>query len=336
MTAPPTLALAGQVVSVTHSPTSVRNPAYLTSNAWIHQANSNNLIAYLGELPDPTMAGGYKGEFDLSWVICDEGDPCEVRLGLTGTSIPGPLFNLNLDMLFGDKYVIPIELGDTIINVSLAGGMEICLNETCFKEGYCVTGAPGNRVAWGIGGKLNLADVLEVLGPVISGEDIDLGAILGAMTSMAAGFYSAVVPNVEIEPIPMVPDLADINGDGDFEDLVPDCDNFPMLPGGDMLLKIPAERTVTLDVGSLPEDGQGGWLYDGVFVIGGVLVRDAGFVPLGFAAAMDAPTDNDTANGFVESIELKFSCATGTSGNGLPGLVVILVLLSGIAVRRRK
>ncbi len=90
-------------------------------------AGSNDLIAHLREVPDPTLAGGYQGRFDFSKIICDPGDGCIAWLALTGASIPGNLFDLDLDALFGDKILTHIELGDGVglgsgVAVGWAGG----------------------------------------------------------------------------------------------------------------------------------------------------------------------------------------------------------------------
>ncbi len=292
-------------------------------------AGSNDLIAHLGEIPDPDVAGGYQGHFDFSKIICGPDDSCEISLGLTGASIPGNLFNLNLDVLIGELLCTDIELGGTSETVPLPGGLVICLNDTCFKEDYRVTGVEGTRVAWALGGKLNLADVIEILGPIISDPDnLDIGEILGAVLPLFAGFNTAVIPNVEIVPILKVADADDINCDEDTSDLVPDYANFPELESGDMVLKIPMDKTLTVDVDTLPSDGADGYLYDGVIVLGGVLVRDAGLVPLGLSAGMDAPTAEDVPDGQIDSFELKLSDVAGRLPEGSYQRAIVVLALN--------
>jgi hypothetical protein len=196
------------------------------------------------------------------------------------------------------------------------------------RENYEATGIPGTRVAWGLGGKLNLADLIEIFGPVISGGDLDIGAILGAVPPLFAGFYSGVVPNVEIDPIAEVADVNDINGDGSTEDLVPDYANFPALPRGDMVLKVPMDQITDVTIPAMPSDGAGGTLYDGVILLAGVMVVDAGLVPLGLSAGMDAASADDTPDGQIDNVALAVSDVAGRLPAGSYERVLIALALN--------
>ncbi len=292
------------------------------------QADSNDIIAHLGIQPDDTKAGGYVGKFDFNKVICAPEDPCEVKLGFTGCSIPGNLFNLNVDSLIGEMIMTHIELGSTVVDQALPGGLVFGLNDTWFRESYQATGTPGMRVAWGLGGKLNLADLIEILGPVISGGDMDIGAILAAVLPMFSSFYTSIVPNVAINPIDKVADTNDINGNEDTDELVPDYDNFPQLPGGDMVLKVPMDQSVTISVPALPSDGNGGYLYDGVIVLAGVMVNGAGLVPLGISAGLDAPTAEDTPDGTIDDFTINVSDVAGRLPDGTYDRVIVVLALN--------
>ena len=291
-------------------------------------ADSNDIIAHLGLQIDTSKSGGFVGKFDFSKIICEPGNPCEVKLGFTGASIPGNLFNLSIDSLIGEMIMTHIELGGTSEDIGLPGGLVLGLNDTWFREDYQATGTEGTRVAWGLGGKLNLADLIELLGPVISGGEIDIGAILGAVLPMFAGFYTSVVPNVDISLRDKVADVNDINGDGDTSDMVPDYGNFPALPGGDMVLKVPMDQTMTVSIPNMPSDGAGGYLYDSVILLAGVLVRDAGLVPLGLTAGMDAATAEDTPDGVIDSVSLSVSDVAGRLPEGTYERVVVALALN--------
>ena len=141
-------------------------------------ANRNDLIAHLGEIHDPTKAGGYKGKFQFDKISCPEGESCDISLGITGGSIPGQLFNLNLNTLLGDWIMTSISLGTIVEDVPLPGGLMFCLQGNCYKEDYRVSAVPGNRVAWGLGGKIDLATALDVILPIIGGGDINIGELL--------------------------------------------------------------------------------------------------------------------------------------------------------------
>jgi hypothetical protein len=291
-------------------------------------ADSNDLIAHVGVLPDPTKAGGYRGQFDFSKVICEPGKPCEVKLGFTGASIPGKLFNLNLDSLIGERILTHFELGGTSEDIGLPGGLVLGLNDTWFRQSYEATGTAGTRVAWGLGGKLNLADLTEPLGMLFADEDHALSVILSLMLPLVSELFTSLVPNVDIVPRAKVADVDDINGDGDTTDLVPDFANFPALPGGDMVFKVPMDQTMAITVPALPSDGAGGFLFDGVIVLAGVLVRDAGLVPLGLSAGLDAGSPDGPPDGQIADITLSTSDVAGRLPEGSYRRFVIAVALN--------
>jgi hypothetical protein len=292
---------------------------------------THDLIVHVGKMFDDSQAGGYRGKMDFSKVICAPGNPCEARLGLTGPSIPGNLFNLNLDVLIGELIQTHIELGGTSVDAPLPGGLVLGLNQTWFKEYYNPTGVPGKRVAWGLGGKLNLSKIIEIAGPIISGgtENIDIGALVVAILPLFSDFYTALVPGVDVVPRPKVADVNDINGDGDRTDLVPDYQNFPALPGGDMLLKVPMdkEHKLRVTVPTLPGTAPN-FAYDAVIVVAGALVRDAGLVPLGLGAGVDAESKEETPDGQIRPIEFAVSDVAGRLPEGQYQRVVLALALS--------
>ncbi len=290
---------------------------------------SNDLIVHTGKMHDPSMAGGYRGKMDFSKVICAPGNPCEARLGLTGPSIPGNLFNLNVDVLIGELIQTHIELGGTAVDAPLPGGLVLGLNATWFKERYNPTGVPGTRVAWGLGGKLNLSTIIEIAGPIISGgtENIDVGALVVAILPLFSDFYTSLVPGVTVTPIAKVADVGDLNGDGSETDLRPNYDAFPALPGGDMVLKVPMDKAHPLTV-NVPNMTGPNFPYDAVIVVAGALVRDAGLVPLGLGAGVDAESQEDTPDGQIDPISLAVSDVAGRLPAGQYQRVVLALALN--------
>ncbi len=299
--------------------------------------NENDVIAHMGRLyasykfsADPptegNFAGGIKGAFDFSRIPCEAGNTCDVLFGLGGLSIPGNLVNLNFDLLIGGMIKTHIELGGSTQDVGLPSGLTLCLNATCFKEMYKPTGIPGNRAAWGIGGKMNLADLIDVLGPVISGggDDIDFGSILVALLPEFAKFYTAIQPNLDIMPIDEVVDVDDINDNNKTDDYVPDYDAFPQ---HDMTLKVKMDQTMTFNVGTLPTKA-GGWWYDGVIVLGGVIAKDVGLIPLGISAGLDAETKEDSPDGHIDPITLAVADVAGRIPESQIQRVVIALALN--------
>jgi Big-like domain-containing protein len=303
----------------------------------IRNANQRNMIVHLGKLyhldftanPPVEVAGGIKGVFDFTRIPCEEGNTCDVLFGLGGLSIPGNLVNLNFDLLIGGMIKTEIQLGGATEVLGLPSGLTLCLNATCFKEYFKPTGIPGNRAAWGLGGKMNLADLIDVLGPVISGgDDIDFGSILVSLLPEFAKFYTAIVPNLDIDPIAKVVDVDDIDDDGHVDDYVPDYDNLAGFPLQDMTLKVAMDQTMTFTIGTMPANPAGGWWYDGVIVLGGVIAKDVGLIPLGISAGLDAETKEDSPDGQIGDISLNVSDVAGRIPEGQVQRVVIALALN--------
>lgn len=298
---------------------------------------SNDVIVHMTELyhiddfnanPPTEQAGGIRGEFDFNLVPCEEGHTCDVLIGLGGLSIPGNLVNLNLDLLIGGMIVTDIELGGTSETIPLPAGLTLALNTTAFKGTYTPTGVPGSRVAWGLGGKLDLSTLIDILGPVISGggEDINVGAIVASLLPLFGEFYTAMVPNVDVNPRPKVADVDNIDDDEDTTH-VPDYDNFPEL---NMALKVGMDNQVSITAPTLPAiPGGGGYYYDGVIVLAGVIVRGAGLVPLGISAGLDSTGDEDPADGVIDdAIVVKVADVAGRIPESQVQRVVVALALN--------
>jgi MYXO-CTERM domain-containing protein len=130
---------------------------------------------------------------------------------------------------------------------------------------------------------------------------------LTAIVPLLETAYTSVVPNVEITPIPKVEDVNDIDNNSNTTH-VPDYDNFPTL---NMTPKVPMEQNLTVNVPAFPAR-TGGWHYDGVILLAGVLVQGAGMLPLGINAGIDAANEGDTLDGAVDSpIVMKVSDVAG-------------------------
>lgn len=302
----------------------------------LRAVESNDVIVHMTELyhiddftadPPTEQAGGIRGTFDFNLVPCEEGHTCDVLIGLGGLSIPGNLVNLNLDLLIGGMIVTDIELGGTSETIPLPAGLTLALNTTAFKGSYTPTGVPGSRVAWGLGGKLDLSTLIDMLGPVISGggEDIDVGSIVASLLPLFGDFYTAMVPNVNINPIPKVEDVDNIDDDEDTTH-VPDYDNFPEL---NMALKVGMEKQVSITAPTLPANPAGGYYYDGVIVLAGVIVRGAGLVPLGISAGLDSTSEEDQADGVIDApIVVKVADVAGRIPESQVQRVVVALALN--------
>jgi hypothetical protein len=115
--------------------------------------------------------------------------------------------------------------------------------------------------------------------------------LLAGLIELFQLFYTAMVPNVVLTPIPMVPDDDDIDDDPDTPE-VPDYDNFQPI---ELTLKVGMDESMTFVAPPLPVG-----TYDSVFIIGGIIVRGAGFVPLGMSAGTDSTHQDDIPDGLID------------------------------------
>ncbi len=112
-----------------------------------------------------------------------------------------------------------------------------------------------------------------------------------------------------------------------LDDLVPHHDNFPRK---DMALTVKTNQTMTFKIGTLPAKPGGGFWYDGVIVLAGVIAKDAGLIPLGISAGVDAPTKQDTPDGHIDDITLNCADVAGRiPEDQIKRVVVILALNMG-------
>jgi hypothetical protein len=271
----------------------------------MRQVQTNDIIVGLGKTHHieytaeghSFVAGGIKGQFDFDMIRCHENyDTCDVRFGLAGLSIPN-IINLNLDTLVGGLVKTELDLGaGEPMEVPLPSGLVLCLHDTCFKPNFNPTGTPGTRAAWGLGGKVDFNILLNKLGPLIGGDtsNLDIGGLVASLLPIFTTFSTAVVPNVPIETIPMVVDTNDINGNGETQDFVPDYNNFDER---DLPLDVPMDIPMTFTI----PDGSLGEGFDGVLVLAGVVVPEAGLIPLGLSAGLDSTDADDPKDGNIDA-----------------------------------
>jgi hypothetical protein len=104
-----------------------------------------------------------------------------------------------------------------------------------------------------------------------------------------------VVPGVEVSSIPQVEDVNDLD-DNPATTHVPDYDDFNPR---NMMPKLPMDQQLEVNLTVFPAR-DGGWHYDGVVLLAGVMVQGAGFVPLGVAAGQDSQDESDAPDGQVD------------------------------------
>jgi len=257
----------------------------------------SDLVFYLRPLPDPTRAGGIKGDYDFSQLIAKG----EIELGLSGMSIPGDLTNLDFTTLLGEMIMTHIKFGELFDDdVPLPSGLHLALGTSVFKEGYMVLGDDGPRVLWGLGGQLPLSDVMELASPIIDrcSNECDIAVVIGEtlprIMPYLYRFQHGVITGVDLTAIPKVADTGDINGDGDETDLVADFDGFPTR--GPLVLDTPMRLALELDIPAMPSLGESD--ADAAIILTGALAPE-GLVILGLGAGVDKRDENDEADGKV-------------------------------------
>jgi hypothetical protein len=279
-----------------------REYGYIT----MRQVQTNDVIVGLGktyhveytEEGHSFVAGGVKGQFDFDMIRCHENyTSCDVRFAFAGLSIPN-IINLNLDTLIGGVIKTDLDLGvGNPMSVNLPAGLVICLQDQCFKPNFSPTGTPGNRAAWGLGGKIDSNILLNNLGPLLTGGDtsnVDVSSLVGGLAPIFSTFSTALVPNVNIENMPMVVDTDDINGNLQTADFVP---NYGAFAEKDLPLDVPMDVPMTFTV----PNGALGTGFDAVLLLAGIAVPEAGLIPLGLNVGLDSVNADDPNDGNIDA-----------------------------------
>ncbi len=291
-------------------------------------STSKDLVVYLPRNPAPNKAGGFRGELTAE-DFAKLGDD-DVHIALAGASIPGNFIDLDLSVLVGEMIDTHVKFGNLLDDtIPLPSGLVLGVGSEFFEDRtrcpnmdagcYFPLAVPGTRTAWALGGNLPLAEVTQVLGPVIGGggSNIDVGPLLGALLPLFNRFNSAVHPGVEIPEFDR-----DMNG-------LPAFDQFPQV---DIELTQELRLKGIVDVPTLPQVG--GEYLDGAVVLGGVIVEGQGLVPLGLTAGLDVQDpETQTKNGVVndegdEPTPGKATLRLATQHGGVEGSKYVLLGLA--------
>ncbi len=278
---------------------SAQSPVDITVSSEEYQTTTmkgvepSDILAHLRKNWNAARAGGARGNLDLSRIRCEQ-QTCDVNLGFSGFSVPGSPVDFILHFLYPEMLTTTIELGGSVEEIPLPGGLVLGLNDTWMNEIYRLTGIPGKRVLWAWGGTPDLSWFMQWLNRLVGDDYLtSLCITVQAIHELLPYFYTALVPNVEITPIGNIPDGYDIDGDGDSTELVPDYGGFPFI---EVALQVPMEERMVFTAPALPVN-----VYDTVILLAGVVVRGAGFVPLGVGAGLDvASSDSYNPDGIIE------------------------------------
>lgn len=251
-------------------------------------------------------AGGLKGGADLSAITTNK--PFE--FALSGASFAGPLSRFKADRLFGGGV---FNINIQVTTVALPSGITTRGTFQGFpvnvKNTYHALSGPGLRYGWSFGGKVELAD----LGISLSGGTT---GILPNLIGLFPQFSSGVTTPATVLSLPTIVDTADIDGDGDTQESVPDYDNFTTVeqkPDTAQRLRFRYAADAPMPVA-----------LDSVILVSGVMVPGAGFVPLGIDGMQNE-------SGIVPSLSTAISAArTGAEGSAYVVLALGVNLAAGL------
>lgn len=302
--------LATNTISVFHS-----NYQYVS----VLDTAEKDIIFYLDKYTNPEKSGGFKGNFDFSSMTGGE-----VKLAIAGASLPGNIMDLDFDMLLGELIMTHVKVATIDDDYPLPSGIVAVLGEdTVISDTYEVTGKEGNRIAWGWGGKLPLANVVSIVSDALGGgtENIDLGGILTEIMPFVENFSHSLETNQTITHCPKIVDTTDINGNGSTTDLVSDF-NSNCFPVNNMALNQPLSKEAVIKFPTLPK-------VEGVFtdlsmIIVASNVEGSGLVPMGIGAGTDKKDNTETADGKIDDTSIFYA----PQYNGIEGSENMVVLLT--------
>lgn len=284
-----------------------------------------DLLIVTGAIANNNDVAGIKGRFDFD-AVHTIGD---IKLGLAGTAISSNLTDLNFANIIGEiaDYNVDIEgvtdPGGQV--VPLPSGLVLELGQEPIKGDYVTFGTAGRNIGWALGGQVRLAEIGEIISSVAASDDVNVGAILGAVLPFFATFDHAVLSGGALAALEASP--RPCNDDGD-------CDGSAVCAAGHCAASgtgQPTENTepIPYDSWAFPEQtirpdtllaqsanytmpdlpctpggvsgasctatvADGSAYASGAVLLSGVLVPGIGLVPLGLTAGLDDPDDQDT------------------------------------------
>ncbi len=278
-----------------------------------------DLVVPLPSLTRTDRVGGVRGTVDFSLVQTQGA----LSVSLSGTSLESPIFgNDPSALLGGEVFTVSIQIpGAGNTDIPLPAGMTLRAEFMGFpldlKNTFYARARAGQRAVWSIAGRADLASLGLGGGGGISNP---VGALLPALQRFEHGLR----PSVSVLPLPTIADTADINGNGDTTELVPDYGAFPNVsnrPGVSQNLRYVLEPGMS----RLPLVTGGN--ANTILLVSGTLLPGVGFVPLGFDGLQD-----DAGNGFVPAFSSRMAPAHGGLEVGEYAILVAAFRLEGTAV----
>jgi hypothetical protein len=264
---------------------------------------SKDILVPLPPRSDYSVAGGFTGQMTYP----GQGS---VSMGLAGTSIGGCLVDLNLLAFLGEMFNVTIEAAGYSFDMVLPSRMVIeadVIIPIVIKDTYYSVGHEGLRAAWAMGGKLDL-EISEILDMVQNIDSIE--EVLTNLLPYFAVFDHAVKPAFMVDPIPLVADADDIDGDNDTTELRPHWGAFDTV---DLAPLVPQDMQVQVTPPDLPSHG-GVPISTAVYLAGSL--SSMGLTPLGITAA-EAP------EGVTSPMTMRLTPAYGGLESGRYALMVL-------------
>ncbi len=258
--------------------------------------------------------GGFTGEFDTSQITAS-GD---ITLGLAGASIPGGLLELDLTAILGEPFVTPINIpglgGDSfpipggLIAYGGAFGFQLDI-----KRDYYATAPAGGKIAWGLAGKVPLNELISLAQGGGGGDDL-----LTTLLPLFNRFDHGSRP-INVTALPRITDTADIDGDGDTAEIVPDYNAFPT-----ETIQPRVRQTLATDVNVSNFPQLPGGTAELALLVGGTLLNSPGLVPLGISA-----TSDEDGDGRPDTRRLTIAPPAGSLAGGRYTLVALAFRTDG-------
>ena len=253
------------------------------------------MVALSPELGSADIAG-FTGQMDFSGVSTT-GD---ASLGLAGAAIGGTLVDLDLQRLLGDSFNTQLSvpgLGNQAFPIP--GGLVAIIDFFGIgpiKETYYARAGEGLGFAWSLGGKVSVGELFGLFGGG-GGGGPNVAEVIGALLPLFESFNHDLVSFVA-EPLELVEDEIDIDGDGDTTELIADYNEFPEVG---MRPDVTLEYRTEVSFPALPviQEEQA----EIVILVGGLVVEGTGFVPTGISAA------NGNSMGVAEDVILRMAPA---------------------------
>jgi hypothetical protein len=220
-----------------------------------------------------SRAAGFRARVDFTGVT-SQGDG---QLSVSGASFPD-LLSFDLLTIAGEPFMSELTIpGQGSQRIPMPAGVTFTANVGGFpinlKEVVYARGAAGLRAAWSFAGRV---DPFALAGRF--GDVRGVGDLVMAIFPMLGGFEHGLVAGLPLVERPTIVDQADIDGDGDRNERVPDWNNFALTElrprvrqNGRTVMRIPAAA------GS-----------EGTILTGGIFHPGTGYTPLGLSAQSGA------------------------------------------------